>query len=692
MKLETDLLNTADIQSINTQRKIKVRLSDNAQMMIFRSYTKNLYSNIIGSIIRELTSNCYDSHVAAGVKYPIIIRLNKESTGYTISFIDKGTGMSPQTIEEVYGVLFESTKRQTNEQFGAFGIGSKTPLAYDTQSFFVKTRVDGIEYFYNIYAGETSPEIELIKQTETTERNGTEVKVTIASGDLGRFLSEIKKQLYYFDNIIFEGFDHHMPNINNYTIHHGNTFLYRGSDLYDNIHICLGHVAYPIDYNALGLYAPDWQVPVAIKANIGDINVTMNREAVEYSDETIEFLKNKLHEVRQELIDLYVAQCGDIKTITDYLKFKQKQFELKITPTNSIFLGKIFSNQDKISLTKFPYNNIKSTIKNESLVLIFYSYKLYGIKPNKFSNNSTIFNGSYFDILTKENIFRTGLNFNSKLIKQTYLKHKYECFYILKPKYDYSNKDNIIIAYLKHVNCDVKSLTSAIENEIIALFNELTNIIKVHVKAYDDIVVPDEFFCNKNITKKILKKSNSTISVLTTNFTSNRFHHKIKISELTTFKGNIFYGFKNDAHELNFSKKIFASLFNSKYIATLNNLNDKEKNIINMYNDIAKKLLHEELERIKLRPKYYCDLYEWSKLDEHAHKFVNRLVVREQAVTKLASIIERDHTLHGKWKDVDDNSLCVYDEMMIGEYIDEILKDFTYQMKSYTIGIPLFEF
>ena len=111
-----------------------------------------------------------------------------------------------------------------------------------------------------------------------------------------------------------------------------------------------------------------------------------------------------------------------------------------------------------------------------------------------------------------------------------------------------------------------------------------------------------------------------------------------------------------------------------------------------MYNDIAKKLLHEELERIKLRPKYYCDLYEWSKLDEHAHKFVNWLVVREQAVTKLASIIERDHTLHGKWKDVDDNSLCVYDEMMIGEYIDEILKDFTYQMKSYTIGIPLFEF
>lgn len=111
-----------------------------------------------------------------------------------------------------------------------------------------------------------------------------------------------------------------------------------------------------------------------------------------------------------------------------------------------------------------------------------------------------------------------------------------------------------------------------------------------------------------------------------------------------------------------------------------------------MYDIIAKKLLFEELERIKLKPKYYCDLYEWTKLNEHAYKFIPKLVVRQQAINTLASLIERDHMVFGKWQDSDDDSICVYDDMMIADYIEEILKDFTYQMKSYTIGIPLFEF
>jgi len=111
-----------------------------------------------------------------------------------------------------------------------------------------------------------------------------------------------------------------------------------------------------------------------------------------------------------------------------------------------------------------------------------------------------------------------------------------------------------------------------------------------------------------------------------------------------------------------------------------------------MYDVIAKKLLSEELDKIKLKPQYYCGLYEWNKLNKNAHKFISKLVIRDVAIKSLASLIERDHTIHSKWNDADDQSICGYDDMMIAEYIEEILKDFTYQMKSYTIGIPLFEF
>lgn len=41
-----------------TGESIKMRLSDNATSMIFQMFTKNIYSNPIGSIVREITSNC----------------------------------------------------------------------------------------------------------------------------------------------------------------------------------------------------------------------------------------------------------------------------------------------------------------------------------------------------------------------------------------------------------------------------------------------------------------------------------------------------------------------------------------------------------------------------------------------------------------------------------------------------------
>jgi len=577
MKLKLGTLNTTDIQSVSTRKKIMVRLSDNAQMMIFKSYTKNLYSNIIGSIIRELTSNCYDSHVAAGVNYPIVIRLNKEITGYTISFIDKGTGMSPEVIEEVYGILFESSKRETDEQYGAFGIGSKTPLAYDTGSFFLTTRVDGIEYVYNIYAGATSPEIDPIKESPTTERNGTEIKVTIGNGDLNRFLSEVVKQLFYFENIIFEGFENHLPQINNYTIHYGKSFVYRSNKLNSYMHICMGRVVYPIDYSALGLNAHNWQIPVAIKANISDINITMNRESVEYSDETIAFLRKKMEEVKQELADLYIAQCGEINSIKDYLKYKQSRFELKINENDRINLISVFSSQNSLVLTNFPYNNIKNIINDESLLNIFFQIKMYGNKPTKYDKGLT---GSFTEIYVKENIYYSDQKFNRKVLEQAYLKHKYERFYIIKPKFDYSDTDNIIGAFLDKFNSDGNKLTPTIENEIISLFNEISQEINSNVKQYNDIVIPEDFIANKKITKQILQKSNTIINISTCRFLGKTNKEKARISDLAKFKGRIFYGMQEDAQELDFAQDIFEELFDKKFIAKNNNLYNREKTIL----------------------------------------------------------------------------------------------------------------
>lgn len=217
MEINLKQLSTHAIESTNGGKKM--RLSENAQSMVFMLFTKNVYSNPIGTIVREITSNCFDSHIEANVNAPVIIRKSKDkdSGQCHISFIDYGVGMSPERIENIYMVYFESTKRVDNTQIGGFGIGGKTPLAYKRysgigegeydNSFYVITIYNGIKYYYCIYEGSDSPVVSLLHQEATTEHNGTEIRVPVLEKDIEKFAKEMVRQLYYFENVIFEGFE-----------------------------------------------------------------------------------------------------------------------------------------------------------------------------------------------------------------------------------------------------------------------------------------------------------------------------------------------------------------------------------------------------------------------------------------------------------------------------------------------------
>jgi len=186
MKLEKQL-NKKSIQSTGTVTAMK--LGANAQATVFEIFTSGLYSDPIGSVIREITSNCFDSHIEAkkdNPKNPVLVKLTNEVSGTFISFIDKGVGMTPDRVHNIYSAYFESTKNETNDQIGGFGLGGKTPLAY-TDSFFHITRHDKVEYIYNIFMGNDSPMVELMSKETTKMVNGTEVKILIKTNELNKF-------------------------------------------------------------------------------------------------------------------------------------------------------------------------------------------------------------------------------------------------------------------------------------------------------------------------------------------------------------------------------------------------------------------------------------------------------------------------------------------------------------------------
>lgn len=573
MEINLSVLNKQEVESTNPNES-KMRLSANAESVIFQMFTNNIYSNPIGTIVREIASNCFDSHIEAKVDDPVIIKKSNDSKTDTtyVSFIDYGVGMSPERVQNVYGVYFESTKRTNNEEIGGFGIGGKTPLAYKRQtglgegeydnSFFVITNYDGTKYYYCIYEGAKSPVINEIHREATDEANGTEVRIPVLSSDIDKFEQELYMQLFYFENIIFEGFSNDNK-LNEYKIFKGDTFLFRDKAPYSNLHVCLGKVAYPIDFNALNLSRFDYDYPIAIKLNIGDVEVTPSRESLKYSEKSIKLLKNKLEEVKDEMRVLISKQYGNVITLEDYFKLKENFGDLYFDDENSISVKGLISLKD-VEMQSFKYSFLSSTMFDSSSKLFnaLFKTKIYGAKESPYSwrNDRDEFKGNYKGIMSAKNAYFVKKEFKRVVLKQSYLKDRHsKRWYLVSPKN--LNSHEVIDEMANIFNLDTHALYNVHLDGIKDVQKEYLELIENYLENYDEIEVPDDFKLQRNakiLTEDILKR---TIPITLT-----YGKDRIEIKDLVNFKGKIFYSFSDDKHQLNGIRDLHSVLFGSSHM------------------------------------------------------------------------------------------------------------------------------
>lgn len=292
---------------------------------------QNPYKNNIGSIVREITSNCFDSHAEAKVTDAVRITYGKEDSGLYVSFNDVGVGLSPDRIKSIFTKYLKSTKENSNDFIGAFGIGSKSPLSYQDY-FYINTIFNNVEYNYIMRKGEKSPVVDLLKKKITNERNGTEIKIIIKNeNDLEMFLKETINQLAYFDNVDInvdtldtlysKHYYNYSDSVNkriknaidiiktDYKIIKGENFIYRTEGRkYNELHLAIGTVSYPIDWANLGM--PAIMAPLALKFNIGELSVIQTREDIRYIDENIEKIKNKIKDLKKEITDIAISELN----------------------------------------------------------------------------------------------------------------------------------------------------------------------------------------------------------------------------------------------------------------------------------------------------------------------------------------------------------------------------------------------
>lgn len=193
--MKDSIVETPVYTSANSESRFGIEITGKA----FELLSGGIYKNKIAAIVRELSANARDSHVAAGKStVPFKIVLPNELHPY-FEVEDYGVGLDDYEVRNVYTVMLKSTKLNTNFEVGSFGLGSKTPITY-TSSFNIRARKNGVERTYTCYRDATgTPCINLMSEKATTEGNGLRVSVPVPASDFSRFLHEAEFILSFFE-------------------------------------------------------------------------------------------------------------------------------------------------------------------------------------------------------------------------------------------------------------------------------------------------------------------------------------------------------------------------------------------------------------------------------------------------------------------------------------------------------------
>jgi len=311
----------AESETLGVEESISMSIDTSDQAALMMILSENLYKDPIGSLIRESASNALDAHKEAGIEEPIIVALKMDGNyNYIYSVQDFGTGISPDRVTNILSKYAASTKRQSNDYLGYFGLGFKAPLAY-TDSFIFITRYEGMEYKYMMYKGEEGTKIDLIDQQETTERNGTIVSIQLTKRtDVYVFESKIKEQLAYFEGVYFE-----VTGINNsFKVFKSEDWKFSELAKGKPMHICLENVYYEIDWQRLGIHQINLSIGLNFSISDGLLPIP-SREDIKYTDEAKTLIINKINTVADYLVTKFNEGRVEADTFSEvYNKFNSK--------------------------------------------------------------------------------------------------------------------------------------------------------------------------------------------------------------------------------------------------------------------------------------------------------------------------------------------------------------------------------
>jgi len=305
-----------------------------ANAKAFSILSKGIYSDSITPPIRELATNAYDSHVAAGnenVKFQVHLPTILEPW---FSVRDFGVGMNADEVEKIYTTYFESTKTESNDYIGCLGLGSKSPFCY-TDSFSVISVQNGTRWIYTCFLENDVPHCAKIGEEKTNDPNGMLIQFSVDEKDISTF------QRYSED--IYNRFLNRPEILNcpdfkyrksEYSYSGDGWSIIKRDDTQSSTHTnhisyaLMGNIAYPIQNNNLNLSNYSYNLSdddsiisavlssgIEITFPIGQLEIAASRESLHFDDRTIRNVKNRCLEVFEDIknvIDDMLNKCKNL--------------------------------------------------------------------------------------------------------------------------------------------------------------------------------------------------------------------------------------------------------------------------------------------------------------------------------------------------------------------------------------------
>lgn len=339
------------------------------------------YSNKELAPIREYSTNARDAHVRAGKPtLPIRVTLPTEMEP-EFKVRDFGSGLSYETIADVYFKYWKSTKRFTNDENGCLGIGSKSAFGY-TAIYTVTTWCEGMK---TVITGQKSGFADVIYRQPIAdgEPDGVEITIPVLQKDIEKFQLEALGLFKYWDirpefvNVTDEMKAEHFITMDTKPFLSGEGWAIRpaGNASCESVAL-MGNVPYPIDWSQVRNSLPK-EINVKIQgifdfleANLttlefpnGTLAFTPNRESLQYNEPTVKVLGEKLVLIFDTLLHMITSKVSEATNLWEAKIIYNRIFRKELEGFDKgMFYGGNLDSVERLLQTRIQWKGI--SLKN----------------------------------------------------------------------------------------------------------------------------------------------------------------------------------------------------------------------------------------------------------------------------------------------------------------------------------------